>query len=179
MAKGSMELRTETVAQLESRHGIARANELLELLTPESHPLHHELEWDNDKWGEAGRLEQCRAMIRSVRMVIREENLPPRSVPVYTRDPRQKEHGGGYVNLRKVVGDHQHSREILDELLNQLIPQIRNAADKAAVLGMHDEWQGMLQIALDIRSKTRQQNRSEGLPPKRRGRGRGDQRPAA
>lgn len=48
------------------------------------HPLHHRIEWDNKKAGPQWRLEQAAQLIRSVRVVYKEDATGPKELRAFT-----------------------------------------------------------------------------------------------
>lgn len=77
-----------------------------------SSPLHAEFQWDDDVAANAWRLQQARQLIRSVRIEFRVEKVTVASVQ-YVRDPRLERTEAGYIDVRKVKGDEETSRDVL------------------------------------------------------------------
>ncbi len=75
-------------------------------------PLHDEFEWDVQAAAEAHWIEQARALIRRVRIVVSEDQRDVR-VPEYVRDPDQDGGDQGYVHVREATSDADRARRML------------------------------------------------------------------
>lgn len=69
MKKATQLLKVE-LDKLEETKGVINPNDLVEVARPEQSPIHDMFEWDNAKASEQWRVEQARALIRSVRVEI-------------------------------------------------------------------------------------------------------------
>lgn len=96
------------------------------------HPLHGDFEWADRDAAHAYRLDQARAIIRSVKVVIRTETVQIKSV-FYVRDPRAIETGEqGYLSLPRLRTD----RELAEEAVAREFARIREAAERALGIAM-------------------------------------------
>ena len=75
--------------------GELTAEKLEELSRDPSHPFHHRLVWNNEEAGFRYRVEQCRVIIRSYRVIV---SVKKREVivPVYVHDVTRR---SGYIGL--------------------------------------------------------------------------------
>lgn len=108
----------EELARLEVRPGdFHRTPDVLDEARNPDSPLHRCFEWNDDKAAEAHRLHQCRAMLRSIAVVIvRGEKREKRRLYCHITD----EQGPKYVRSDRVASEESVRRAALDEALAML-----------------------------------------------------------
>jgi len=90
------------------REGRLSPELLVQIATPEEHPLHPRFEWEDSVAGPLYRLEQAARIIRSARVVIeREPERPPVSVRAFVSREEMglAESPGEYVPVTEVVAN--------------------------------------------------------------------------
>lgn len=90
----------QAIAAVENRHGQLTPEAVLEAAIDPASPLHKSFTWDDETAGHAYRLDQARALIRSVRYEVHTRKTVVSSVR-YVRDARA-EKDAGYVNIARV-----------------------------------------------------------------------------
>ncbi len=100
-------------------------------------PLHSEFEWDDSAAARSYRIEQARALIRSVRIVVRTDKTTITSV-AYVRDPNV---GGaqGYLSVKKVRTDMDQSRDVLRNEFGRATSILERVRDLAEAFGIESE----------------------------------------
>lgn len=114
---------------------------LADAAAPES-PLHSEFEWDDEAAGHQHRLDQARALIRSVEYVYRNEHLTL-TAPAYIRDPNAEPGSQGYVSVSRVSSDSEISRRALINELKVVAAALDRANRLAEVFGLGAECAAM------------------------------------
>ena len=106
-------------------------------------PLHNYFTWDNDEAAKAYRLEQARRLIRSIRVVIVEEDV--RIVtPKYVRDVSREPSEQGYIAVREVVRDPEMQRPTMLYYFHAAEGALKRAASTAEALGYGDDCKAAL-----------------------------------
>lgn len=106
-----------------------------------SSPLHSFFEWDDVKAGHLYRLEQARAIIRSVHIKT-EYTEHTVSSPYYVQDTRQDpKDGGGYKTIDDLKSDEEHSREVLHRRLKSLQTEMEQNRHLAEALGITGDFE--------------------------------------
>jgi hypothetical protein len=121
--------------------GLARKGELtpervVELARSRSSPLHEMFEWDDEVAAHAHRLQQARAIIRSVRVEVTVDERVL-SVPKYVHDPERDE-TGGYVETMAVASKRSVAARVLRQEFARAVACLRRAQNVAAAMGMSD-----------------------------------------
>lgn len=109
-----------------------------------SSPLHACFEWDVNAAAHQHWLDTARRLIRSVRIVIKEERAVIRSV-AYVRDPAQPSDRQGYVSVETLRTDEDMSREALVYEFTRAAAALRRARGIAAALSLREELDVMLE----------------------------------
>lgn len=107
----------EELQRIESRHGLIDPHVVLDASRPDDAPLHDHFEWDDAVAGEKWRLEQSRALIRSVEII--HETTEAR-VPAFVNVSSV----GGYVSAATV----QNRPDLYHEALREYRSRIAAAA---------------------------------------------------
>lgn len=123
------------------------------LLTPDAvvaaakdpaNPLHEEFEWDDAVAAHKHRLSQARHLIRSVRIVEREERITLR---VWVSDPERSARDQGYIQTMILRTKEDEARRALDAEINRVSSSIARAREIALSLGLIDEVDSLISDA--------------------------------
>ena len=117
-----------------------------------SSPLHPYFEWDVKKAAAAHWIEQARALISSVHVVVRTDTKSVRSV-YYVRDPRADTHEQGYVSVKTLRTDADLAREALLSEFTCVAHALRRARELAVALGSASEVESLLQSVIGLRQR--------------------------
>jgi hypothetical protein len=101
----------------------------------EDSPLHAYFEWDVDLAARQHWLDQARTLIRSVKIVTREERKTVVSVG-FVRDPGMDSTEQGYISVRKVRTDEEMARDVLLDEFRRAGAALDRARKLAAVFKM-------------------------------------------
>jgi hypothetical protein len=104
---------------------------------PES-PLHGCFEWDNDQAADSFRLMQARALIRSVKIVVKTETTKVKAVG-FVRDPSRESSDAGYVSVTSIKNDEDMKRDVLIAEFARAAAAIKRARALATVFGLTHE----------------------------------------
>lgn len=124
--------------------------------SPDS-PLHAWFEWDDTKAASAYRIEQARALIRSVEVTVIIEDRPI-EVSYFVRDPAQAAQAQGYVTLDTLRRQPDQAQLHLRAELDAVLSNLRRAEGYARVLHLMPELE---QVRLGVRQLAA---RLEGVP---------------
>jgi flagellar basal body rod protein FlgC len=115
--------------------GVLRVEDIVadaEAITSE---LHGEFNWDDVTAAYAHRLEQARALVRSVRVEVKTETRSL-SVVHYVRDPRPSSNESGYVSLPQLRTESELARDALIAEFGRALAVLKRARDLSVALGM-------------------------------------------
>lgn len=101
-------------------------------------PLHGEFEWDDGKAGHRWRIEQARALIASVRLVIVNETRILSTV-AYVRDPDADPKEQGYAKTADLQTDRMRGMAALRTEAGRAEAYLRRVLGLADALGMAEE----------------------------------------
>lgn len=104
--------------------------------SPDS-PLHDCFEWDDGKAAYQHRLEQARALIRSVKIMVTTDVTVIRSV-AYVRDPDQDGDDQGYIAVATLRRSKPKSLAAIQYEAERAYAAMQRARDVAASLGLAD-----------------------------------------
>jgi len=110
-----------------------------------SHPLHDYFEWRDKIAGEQFRIDQARALIRSVRIEVKTNSAPMRA-PQWVRSPANGPDQRGYVEVTRVVALEARLKIIRQEI-DRAIGVVERLREISAVLAVEAEF-GAAQEAL-------------------------------
>jgi len=113
---------------------------------PKSSPLHRYFDWDDRSAAEKYRLDQARALIRSVQAEVRITSGVHFAVPVYVRDPRAQKGDAGYVAVT-AKPSRDLSLEIARNEVRAAIAMMRRAEKISAALGVAEQFEEAVQHA--------------------------------
>lgn len=109
-----------------------------------SSPLHSLYNWDTSQAAHEHWLDTSRRIIRSVRVVIREERSVIRAI-AFVRDPSVQSNKQGYVSVAKLRTDEDLSREALIYEFTRAAAALRRARELAAALSLREDMEVMLE----------------------------------
>jgi len=99
----------DALRMLEDESGRLTADAVVEEATNPKSVLHDRFQWDDTLAAHAHRIEQARALIRSVKIHVVEETVTVSTVH-YIRDPDADENEQGYLSLDRLAEDHDKAR---------------------------------------------------------------------
>jgi hypothetical protein len=138
--------------QLENRSGrLTPAAVLDDARSPKS-PLHKYIEWDQKKAAYQHQLDQCRELIRSVKVTYHTETTHIRAIH-YWRDPHAAATEQGYVSITKLRTDADLSRDALVEAFQYAADKLRRARELAIALDMVNEVQAFIDSLDEFRRR--------------------------
>ena len=111
-------------------------------------PLHPFFEWNDAKAAEEHRRYQARKLM-TLRVVCRTEKTAVSSVR-YVRDPEAGK-GQGYVSVFKLKTDKAKALDALRAEFDRVLHVLERTRSIAAVLGLEDELESLIQKALAVR----------------------------
>lgn len=114
-------------------------------------PLHSRFEWDNSKAAHEHRLEQARALIRSVRVEVQTERRVV-SVVRYVRDPAAGK-VQGYVETLRLRDEKALALEAIRNEARRVVAALERMQDVADVLGMNDEIEDIIKLVNNLKPK--------------------------
>lgn len=109
-----------------------------------SHILHESFTWDDEKAAHQHRLDQARALIKSVRVQIQTESRVISTV-FYVRDPDASADEQGYVSIAKLRTDADMARAALIQEFQRAAVLLQGARDLAAALDMREDVDGLIE----------------------------------
>lgn len=105
--------------------------------------LHEVFEWDDSKAAHAHRLEQARALIRSIRVEITIESRIVNCVG-YVRAPDVEPEEQGYRATGNVRDDADLARDALRHEMARALAAMRRARELSLVFGLTDELEALI-----------------------------------
>lgn len=117
-------------------------------------PLHDQFEWDDSVAAHQYRLDQARALIRTVkcRVDIVSNTL---AAPSYVRDPRAGGESQGYVSIAKVATQADLARNVLRDEMGRVVAAMERARSIADVLGLTDDLDKLLAMIAEIKNRAK------------------------
>jgi hypothetical protein len=91
----------DAIVALESKQGKLEPDQIINEAVKEDSPLHYYFEWDDEKAGQAHRLDQARELIRRVKIVVTYEETEIKTVR-YIRDVETAGDEQGYIAVRRI-----------------------------------------------------------------------------
>lgn len=129
------EILRRALAEIEDGSGRLTPDVVLAHAQAPTHPLHDRFEWDNEKASHQYRIEQARALIRSVQVVITIDHHTI-SPSYYVRDPRMEHDEPGYVSLDQLRTKPDIARSMIDAEFARVLSLLKRAEDLAEALGL-------------------------------------------
>lgn len=84
--------------------------------TPKDHPLHDRFEWNNREAGHQYRLIQAAELIRSVKVVYRDDGNEQRTVRAFHAVRSSDDEPGTYRHIDDIVADEKASALVLQDM---------------------------------------------------------------
>jgi len=144
-------IRLKAIQTLE-RHGSVTAERLVQAARNPKHPLHGDFEWDDKKASHLYRLDQARAIIAKVRIVMEHKKI---AVVGYVRDPRAPAHEQGYVSVARIKDERTLCEEIMMAEVVRAQGALERCREIAAALDLEEEADAALSQALRLKSRIR------------------------
>lgn len=138
------------IRSLEAPDGTLTAETVLDDARDPQSPLHAHFEWDDSKAAEAFRLDQARKLIRSVRLVITNNETQVRTV-AYVRDPNKSPQAPGYISTFKLSQSPEDARAALMAELARADSAMDRAIAVARSLGLESEINQVRALIAQIR----------------------------
>ena len=129
----------------EKHGGNLDPKDVVEEAKASSHPLHDYFEWRDKIAGEQFRIDQARALIRSVRIEVKTNSAPMRA-PQWVRSPDNGPDQRGYVEVTRVVALEARLKIIRQEI-DRAIGVVERLREISAALAIEAEF-GAAQEAL-------------------------------
>lgn len=131
----------ELLEKLRQTHGgVIQPPDVVKAAKPKSSPIHDAFEWDNSQAAEQYRHQQARALINSIRVVVRSGKVEKASPERAFLNVRHTSQGQGYVSLREGLTRPVYREQVLAEALAELkawqarYARLKELADVFAVL---------------------------------------------
>ena len=129
----------EILASLAQKNGgILTPDAVVKEAKSQDSPLHDLFEWDSQVAAHAYRLDQARALIRSVRVVVSLETKQVRTVG-YVRNPEAEADEQGYVSTTSLIGNEELAHRTLVDEFSRAGAALRRARELAVVFDMVDQ----------------------------------------
>lgn len=132
--------------------GVLTPSAVVEAARDEDHPLHDQFEWDDGRAAQAHRLQQARALIRSVQVVVTHE---ARSVSVvrYVRHPDRPKHAQGYAAFEELLHDADGRQAVLAEEFRRAHAAMKRARDLAAAFDLAAEVDAIIEQMEELHAR--------------------------
>jgi hypothetical protein len=141
----------QRLAELETETGELTAEAVVADAKRKDSPLHDLFEWDVKKAAYQHWLDRAREVMK-FRFVVHTETSTV-SVVGYVRDPAAGPHDGGYVSVKRVMGDKDKAREVLIAEFSRIRDLLNRARELAAVFDMQDEIGSMVTQVAGLRER--------------------------
>lgn len=135
----------DALAAIENQNGQITPELVLDAASDPQSPLHRSFEWNDETAGHAYRLDQARALIRSVKVEITTTQRTVRTVN-YVRDVRAEDEQG-YVRLTNVTADGIAEATVAAEV-ERAVAMVRRGRGIAAALEREQEFIAGVRAAL-------------------------------
>lgn len=129
---------------------VLRPDDVVTAAQPEDSPLHAYFTWDDTEAAKKWRLEEARALIRSVRIEVTYENNILR-VPAYLKDPDVPGDEQGYREIRKMT-DREKQQEALLYELERATGALERAMSIASYFGIREKLEEIRTRIQDVRN---------------------------
>ena len=117
------------------RKGRISADEVVQAAKNPDSPLHAYFTWDDAEAAHARRIDQARALIRSVRVVVSYEATTI-AVPRYVRDVSQEEGSQGYVTSDQLMREPTNAKALLRYEFSRASAHLTRAVNIAKSIGL-------------------------------------------
>lgn len=122
----------------EDHHGILTPEQVVEEASDPANPLHEEFEWDDAAAAVQHRLDQARALIRSMRVVVTTETIKV-ELPEYLRDPDRTNREQGYAIASQLRSSRDRAEQALATEINRVSSAAARAREIALALGLQGD----------------------------------------
>lgn len=123
--------------------GLCTPETLVTVAADPEHVLHDQFNWDDQAAAHEYRLDQARALIRSVRVDYKVDKRVIRSV-AYVRDPAAREKDQGYISIPRLRREPDAARAAIVAEFARAAAHLRRARDLAVVLGHAEDIEDMV-----------------------------------
>lgn len=139
-----IDLKTQVLQAIADRHdGHLPPDQVVESARHPLSPLHDYFEWDDAKAGDAYRLQQARALIRSVRIEVR-SGTSTVVAPLFVRNPDLPPKQQGYVTIARLVKSEDSARAAVLAEFGRVAAALERAKAVAAAVGLVEEIDALL-----------------------------------
>lgn len=159
----NMDALRDAISEIASRNGgTVTAEAVLAAARNKKSALHAEFEWDDKKAAHEHRLDQARALIRSVKVEITTETTIIKTV-AYVRDPDLPAEDQGYVSIASLRGDADRARAAIVAEFSRAAAALRRAREIAIALDMADEVDAITESIQVVRTKVEARVEARGI----------------
>lgn len=120
------------------RKGRISADDVVQAAKDQDSPLHAYFTWDDAEAAHARRIDQARALIRSVRVVVSYESTTI-AVPRYVRDVSQEDGVQGYVSSDQLMREPTNAKALLRYEFSRASAHLTRAVSIAKSIGLEPE----------------------------------------
>lgn len=145
------EVREVLQAIADANDGHLSATAVVEVARHPQSPLHNLFEWDNGVAGDSYRLQQARALIRGVKVIITTDKREIKSI-AYVRDPEQPHNEQGYISVTRLRSEPEEARSAIIAEFARVAAALYRARSLAEALGLEDEVDSLSAHAGQVRA---------------------------
>lgn len=140
------------IKALEDDMGVVTPARVVDAARDKASVLHEYFEWDDAAAAESHRLDQARALIRSVRVEVRTGEVSFKSV-AYIKDPETRDQG--YKSIAILSQNETAAKDAVDAEFEAVAGHLRRARDIARALGYADHIEDLLRGVIETRHEIR------------------------
>lgn len=160
MANGEV---TEALRRLaEAGRGVLLPEAVVQAARDPRSPLHASFTWNDSEAAEKRRLDEARALIRSVKVIIQTDSRRIEAV-AYVRDPEAAGNQPGYVATATLRTRADEARDALVTEFGQIGARLKRARALAAALGLEDEIESLSSQVETVRVLVEHGPRADGV----------------
>ena len=142
----------EELLRLEQDNGRLNPADVIEAAKDAGSPLHSWFEWDDTVAASKYRLDQARALIRSVKIEVTVRDVPLSCVG-YVRDPGADPDTAGYRSVVKLRSEEDAARAAIVDEMRRVSAAVARAKAVAAVLGVADDVEKIDTVVRDFTAR--------------------------
>ena len=139
----------QALEALRDEQGLLRPEAVVEAASHHESVLHGHFEWDDSKAAFSFRIAQARTLIRSERIPIRIGAITV-SAPAWVPASATR---GAYQRLDEIESGSAHAHAVIMDELQRVAGILGRARRIAAVIGLEQELDELLQAATEVRSR--------------------------
>lgn len=160
--------KTDYIRSLADRNGHIDPSKVVEDARNPASPLFDEFNWDIDAAAQEHWLDVARGLIRFVKLKY---EIADRVVlaPFFVPDPERAPRSRRYVDITVAARNRNLAQQIMISEMDRIAAAVRRAQDVAAVLGLTEELDELLENVAQIKTAA-ERRRDEQKGKKRRGR---------